>query len=118
MQKGHLHTYGQFPLFESIGIIAKKAENDYTSDLGGLAEWLNRSNITGPGDISEMSPSYFKTLIESYVSDHNSTAFGPIFPTFSDLSLVKETQTVEVADIVVAAAISTPLLEMVKKKIK
>ena len=87
MQSGTIHTYGRTQLFASIGGIALKSSRDYIVDMADLSGWLSRSRLNGATGPETLPESYFKTLLEPYVSDHTSIEFGHVYPTFSDLSI-------------------------------
>ena len=108
--------YDRSQLFISIGNLALRASKEMRTDLVDLSEWVANRNITKLPNQGSESDHFFHKLLESYTSEHNFVDFDPIFPTFANLSILNSSRTVELADLVLATTLMTPIIEEINEK--
>ena len=93
--------------------MALKSSKGQLLDLIGLSEWISRPKVKDVADVTGVPGRYFKTLLESYVSDHAKIEVGPAYATFPDLSILSGSETIELADLALSATLITPILEQI-----
>ena len=63
-----------------------------------------------------MPESYSRALLQPYVSDHTRIEFGRIYQTFPYSPILNQERTVDLADLLFAVTIMTPILEEINEQ--